>query len=120
MPAKKRKQPDEKAETMMRLDPHDLSLFYTLHKALMFFVNQRLDVIEKPLDSPEQVGNLPPDDGLKLRDALLANMDLIDAFASREPIPAATRTNWRSCGPGSIWWRDSSTSTAISRTTRSS
>src|SRR5437868_3344290 len=71
--------------TTMRLDPHDLSLFYTLHKALMFFVNQRLDVIEKLLESPDQVGNLPPDDGLKLRDALLANMDLIDAFASENP-----------------------------------
>ena len=44
----------------MRLDPHDLPLFYTLHKALMFFVNQRLDVIQKPLDSPDQVGKLRP------------------------------------------------------------
>src|SRR5438309_9586001 len=72
-------------EETMRLDPHDLSLFYTLHKTLMFFVNQRLHIIEKPLDSPEQVGNLPPDEVLKLRDALLANMDLIDAFASENP-----------------------------------
>ena len=74
---------------MMQLDPHDLSLFYTLHKALMFFVNQRLDVIQKPLDSPEQVGKLPPDDRLKLRDALLANMDLIDAFAAENPFRSA-------------------------------
>ena len=36
----------------MRLDPHDLSLFYTLHK---------------------------------LRDALVANMGLIDSFASENP-----------------------------------
>jgi hypothetical protein len=70
---------------MMRLDPDDLPLFYTLHKALMFFVNQRLDVIEKPLDSLDQVGKLPPEDRIRLREALLANMDLIDAFASENP-----------------------------------
>jgi Domain of unknown function (DUF6398) len=76
----------EPVRTTMRLDPHDLPLFYTLHKALMFFVNQRLDVIGKPLDSPDQVGKLPPEDRIKLRDALLANMDLIDAFACENPL----------------------------------
>jgi len=69
----------------MRLDPHDLPLFCKLHKALMFFVNQRLDVVEKPLASPDQVAKLPPEERIKLRDALLANMDLIDAFASENP-----------------------------------
>ena len=69
----------------MRLDPHDLRLFYKLHKALMFFVNQRLDVVENPLASPDQVAKLPPEDRIKLRDALVANMDLIDAFVSENP-----------------------------------
>ncbi len=69
----------------MRLDLHDLRLFYKLHKALMLFVNQRLGVVENPLASPDQVGKLPLEDRMKLRDALLANMDLIDAFASENP-----------------------------------
>ena len=47
----------------MRLDPHDLSLFYTLYKALMFFVNQRLDVIEKPLASPDRSASCPRKSG---------------------------------------------------------
>jgi len=69
----------------MRLEPHDLRLFYKLHKALMLFVNQRLGVVENPLASLDQVGKLPLEDRIKLRDALLANMDLIDAFASENP-----------------------------------
>ena len=67
----------------MRIDPHDLPLLYKLHMALMFFVNQRLNVVEQPLASPDQVAKLPPEERIKLRDALLVNMDLIDAFASQ-------------------------------------
>ena len=69
----------------MRLDPHDLPVFYKLHKALMFFVNQRLGVVEKPLASPEQVAKLPPEGRIKLREALLENMDLIADFVSENP-----------------------------------
>src|SRR4051794_32360151 len=70
----------------MRLDPHDLHLFYKLHQALMFFVNQRLDVVEKPLASPDQVARLPPEERIKLRNALVGHMDLIDAFVSENPL----------------------------------
>ena len=69
----------------MNLDPHDLRLFFKLHQALMLFVNQQLNVVEKPLTSPEQVAKLPPEERIKLRDALVANMDLIDAFVSENP-----------------------------------
>lgn len=69
----------------MRLDPNDLPLFYKLHQELMFFVNQRLGVVEKPLARPGQVADLPPEDRLKLREALLANLDMIDAFVSENP-----------------------------------
>ena len=37
----------------MRLDPHDLRLFYKLHKALMLFVNQRL--MSSRIPSPAQI-----------------------------------------------------------------
>ena len=69
----------------MRLDPLDLRLFYKLHKALMLFVGQRLRIVEPPLASPDQVGKLPLEDRIKLRDALPANLDLIDEFVSENP-----------------------------------
>ena len=70
----------------MYLDPHDLLLFYKLHQALMFFVNQQLHVVEKPLSRPEQFASLPPEERVKVRDALVANLDLIDAFVSENPL----------------------------------
>ena len=45
----------EPGRTTMRLDPPDLPLFYKLHQALMLFVNQRADVVDQPLASPNQV-----------------------------------------------------------------
>ena len=69
----------------MQLDPHDLHLFFKLYPALLCFVNQRLNVVEKPLARPEKVIKLPTEERIKLRDALVANMNLIDAFASENP-----------------------------------
>ena len=69
----------------MQLDSHDLHLFFKLYPALLFFVNQRLKVVEIPLARPEKVIKLPTEDRIKLRDALVANMDLIDAFVSENP-----------------------------------
>jgi hypothetical protein len=69
----------------MRLDHNDLPLFYKLHQMLMFFANRRLGVIEKPLARPGQVADLPLEDRLKLREALVANLGLIDAFVSENP-----------------------------------
>lgn len=69
----------------MQLDSHDLHLFFKLYPALLCFVNQRLNVVEKPLARPEKVIKLPTEDRIKLRDALVANMDLIDAFVSENP-----------------------------------
>ena len=69
----------------MRLDPHDLRLFFKLYPALLCFVNQRLKVVEKPLARPEKVIKLPTEERIKLRDALVANMDLIDAFVAENP-----------------------------------
>ena len=68
----------------MRLDPDELPLFYKLYPALLLFVNQRLGVTSTPF-TPRQVAKLPTEERLKLRDALVANMDLIDAFVSENP-----------------------------------
>src|SRR5690242_17912748 len=46
----------------MRLDPDDLRLFFKLYPALLFFVNRRLGVVEKPLSRPGQVAKLHTDE----------------------------------------------------------
>jgi hypothetical protein len=72
-------------ETTMRLDPDDCRLFYRLHKALMLFVNRRLQLVQPPAAPAGEIIAFPPEDRLKLRDALLKHMDLIDAFADENP-----------------------------------
>ena len=43
----------------MQLDPHDLHLFFKLYPALLCFVNQRLNVVEKPLARARKVHQAP-------------------------------------------------------------
>ena len=45
----------------MLLEPHDLDLFFRLHRTLMFFVNQRLKVIPDNISSiaATMLGGLP-------------------------------------------------------------
>lgn len=69
----------------MLLSPQDVVLFFRLHKALMFFVNQRLKVVDEDLATPEDFAALSPELRLKVRDALLANRDLIRAFVEENP-----------------------------------
>ena len=69
----------------MLLEPHDVDLFFRLHRALMFFVNQRLKVIPDTRASPEEFAALPPGVRLKVRDGLSANPDLIESFAAENP-----------------------------------
>src|SRR6516164_666536 len=64
----------------MLLTPQDVELFFKLHRALMFFVNQRLKVIADDVASPDEFSSLPPDVRLKVRDAFLAHTDLIQQF----------------------------------------
>lgn len=69
----------------MRLDPDDLRSFYKLYPALLFFVNQRLGTLGSRFAMPAQFGVIPPDQRIMLRDDLVANLDLIDAFVSENP-----------------------------------
>ena len=69
----------------MLLPPHELELFFRLHRALLFFVNQRLTVIPDTLASPEEFAALPPGVRLKVRDTLHANLDLIESFVEEKP-----------------------------------
>ncbi len=69
----------------MILDPEDCQRFYKLHKALTLFVNQRLKIAKPPVQSEKTIVALPPDDRLKVRDALVQHLDLIDAFIEENP-----------------------------------
>jgi Domain of unknown function (DUF6398) len=69
----------------MLLEPLDVELFFRLHQTLMFFVNQRLKVIPDKLATPEEFAALSPNVRLKVRDALNANLDLIESFVDENP-----------------------------------
>ena len=69
----------------MILDPDDCERFFKLHKALTLFVNQQLQVVELPARSAKEIVALPPEHRLKVRDALLTHLDLIDVFVEENP-----------------------------------
>ena len=69
----------------MLLEPTDAQQFSRLHKTLMFFVNQRLKMITDPLATPEELAARPNADRIKLRDAFLTNLDLIETFDTENP-----------------------------------
>jgi hypothetical protein len=69
----------------MLLPPDELELFFRLHRAVMFFVNQRLNVIPNKVATPAEFAALSPEVRLKVREALNANLDLIESFADENP-----------------------------------
>lgn len=69
----------------MLLERHDCESFFRLHQTLMFFVNGRLKVLPDEIATPDHFAALSPATRLKVRDALTANLELIDAFAAENP-----------------------------------
>jgi hypothetical protein len=69
----------------MLLPPHELELFFMLHRSLMFFVNQRLKVLPDDIANADAFAALSPQVRLKVRDALIANLDLIQSFVDENP-----------------------------------
>ena len=69
----------------MQLSLEDVGLFFRLHRALMFFVNQRLKVLDDKVATPEAYAGLPPQARVKVHKALIEHPDLIDAFADENP-----------------------------------
>ncbi|MDR3636958.1 MAG: DUF6398 domain-containing protein [Isosphaeraceae bacterium] len=69
----------------MLLPSHELEQFFKLHRAIMFFVNQRLEVIPDRITTPERFAALSPEVRVKVRDALSANLDLIQSFVDENP-----------------------------------
>jgi hypothetical protein len=69
----------------MILDPDDCERFFKLYKALTLFVGQRLKFIEPPAKSAKVIVALPLEQRVKVRDAFLKHLDLIDAFVEENP-----------------------------------
>src|SRR5208282_3106051 len=44
----------------MQLPLEDVELFFRLHRSLMFFVNQQLNVIDEKVSTPDAYSVLPP------------------------------------------------------------
>jgi hypothetical protein len=64
----------------MLLTSKDVSVFFNLQRSLLFFVNQRLQVIPDGPANPDGFSSVPPETRLKVRNALLQHMDLIQSF----------------------------------------
>ena len=73
----------------MLLPLEDVEHFFRLHRSLMFFVNQRLKVLDEDVADPEAYAHLPAQARVAVHEALLAHRELIDAFA--DEIEQATR-----------------------------
>ncbi|MCX7422304.1 MAG: DUF6398 domain-containing protein [Planctomycetia bacterium] len=69
----------------MLLELQDVELFFRLHRTLMFFVNQRLKVISNKVATAEEFSALSPEVRVQVRDALNANLDLIESFVDENP-----------------------------------
>jgi hypothetical protein len=71
--------------TAMLLPPRELTLFSKLNLSLRFFANQHLEVLPHKFATREEFAALPAEEHLKVRDALYANLDLIESFADENP-----------------------------------
>lgn len=69
---------------MMLLGPQDANLFFKLHRALMWFVNERLQIVPG-IGSPDEFSALPPETRLQVRNALLDETDLLKLFVDANP-----------------------------------
>ncbi|HEX4124431.1 MAG TPA: hypothetical protein VHY37_06870 [Tepidisphaeraceae bacterium] len=69
----------------MLLDPKDVRVFFTLHRALMFFVNQKLEVIPDRPANPNEYSSLSPDTRVKVHDAFIKHTELIQLFVDENP-----------------------------------
>ena len=68
----------------MLLSPDDAELFFKLHRSLMCFVNERLQVIPN-IGSPDEFSALPPEIRFEVRNAFLDETDLIELFVDANP-----------------------------------
>lgn len=68
----------------MLLSPDEAEQFFKLHRSVMCFVNERLQVVPG-IRSPDEFSALPPDIRLEVRKAYLEHPDLIESFIDDNP-----------------------------------
>ena len=68
----------------MKLSADDASLFYEMMGSLRFFVNQHCNILPH-CASLEDYVVAPPNEQLKVRNALYENLHLLDTFLSTNP-----------------------------------
>src|SRR3972149_4667618 len=68
----------------MLLTPHDAELFFKLHRSLMCFANDRLQIIPD-IGSPDEFSALSPERRCEVRNAFLDDTDLIAFFVDANP-----------------------------------
>ena len=66
----------------MLLSPADSDLFFKLHRALMHFANQQLNIVPD-IASPDQFSSLPHETRQEVCTALLDRMDMIELFVEQ-------------------------------------
>jgi hypothetical protein len=71
-----------------RLAPHEVQLFFRLHRLLMFYVNEQLAIVPD-ITSPEMFSALSPEIRVQVRDALVTQPELIDRFVEENPFGLA-------------------------------
>ena len=69
----------------MNLSPEDGRLFYKLYSVLMFFANERLDILDVPVANARAYEALPAASRTKVRDALYTQKELIDQLVEANP-----------------------------------
>src|SRR5450432_2696548 len=73
----------------MLLTPSEANLFFKLHRALMFFVNQQLHVLPDDIKTIDEYSVQPPEARLKVHKAFLDEIDLIEKFIDENPADLA-------------------------------
>lgn len=68
----------------MLLKPQDAELFFKLHRSLMWFVNERQQIVPN-VGSPKQFSALSPEVRVHVREALLEQLNLIETYVADNP-----------------------------------
>jgi len=69
----------------MFLSMDEVERFFRLYWALMFYINEHLDVLPEDVASPEEYSILPPEDRYEVHLAFHQHLELIDRFVGENP-----------------------------------
>lgn len=69
----------------MTLNSEDVKLFFSLHSALMCYVNKRLKIIPRKPSTMEEWLGMQASDRLPVHNALNTHLELIDSFVEDNP-----------------------------------